>query len=114
LAETGIEASVGSIGDTYDNALAETINDSFKADVVWRRRPWRNRETVEHVILEWIHWLKTKRLLEPIGNIPPVESEKSCYDERHGLAAGAGLNKNALRQSRGGSLRAIRLSTPVP
>jgi putative transposase len=92
LTEIGIEASVGSVGDAYDNALAETINGLFKAEVIWRRGPWRNREAVEHATLEWVHWFNTKRLLEPIGYIPPVEFEKSYYDGHHGLAVGAGLN----------------------
>ncbi len=92
LAEIGIEASVGSVGDAYDNAMAETINGLFKAEVIWRRGPWRNREAVEHATLEWVHWFNTKRLLEPIGNIPPAEFEKSYYDGQQGLAVGAGLN----------------------
>jgi len=92
LTEAGIDASVGSVGDAYDNAMAETINGLYKAEVVWRRGPWRNRETVEHATLEWVHWFNTKRLLEPIGNIPPVEFEKSYYDGECGLAVGAGLN----------------------
>ncbi len=92
LAEIGIEASVGSVGDAYDNALAETINGLFKAEVIWRRGPWRNRDEVEHATLEWVHWFNTKRLLQPIGNIPPVEFEKLYYDGHEGLAVGAGLN----------------------
>jgi transposase InsO family protein len=92
LAEAGIAASVGSVGDAYDNAMAETINGLYKAEVVWRCGPWRNREAVEHATLEWVHWFNTKRLLEPIGNIPPVEFEKSYYDGDCGLAVGAGLN----------------------
>jgi putative transposase len=92
LAEAGIEASVGSVGDAYDNAMAETINGLYKTEVVWRCGPWRNRESVEHATLEWVHWFNTKRLLEPIGNMPPAEFEKSYYDEQDGLAVGAGLN----------------------
>lgn len=92
LAEIGIEASVGSVGDAYDNALAETINGLFKAEVIWSRGPWRNREAVEYATLEWVHWFNTKRLLEPIGNIPPAEFEKLFYDRQDGLAVGAGLN----------------------
>jgi transposase InsO family protein len=92
LAEVGIEASVGSVGDAYDNAMAETINGLFKAEVIWRRGPWRNREAVELATLEWVHWFNTKRLLEPIGNIPPAEFEKLYYAGVTGLAVGAGLN----------------------
>jgi transposase InsO family protein len=92
LAEIGIQASVGSVGDAYDNALAETINGLFKTEVIWSRGPWRNREAVEYATLEWVHWFNTKRLLEPIGNIPPVEFEKLFYDGQDRLAVGAGLN----------------------
>jgi len=81
LAEVGIEASVGSVGDAYDNAMAETINGLFKAEVIWRCGPWRNREAVERATLDWVHWFNTKRLLEPIGNIPPAEYEKLYYDD---------------------------------
>jgi putative transposase len=82
LAEVGIAASVGSAGDAYDNAMAETINGLYKAEVIWRQGPWRSREAVEHATLSWVHWFNTKRLLEPIGNIPPAEFEKSYYDAR--------------------------------
>lgn len=92
LAEAGIDASVGSVGDAYDNAMAETINGLYKAEVVWRRGPWKNREAIEHATLEWVHWFNTKRLLEPIGNIPPAEFEKSYYDEQRSLVVGAGPN----------------------
>jgi putative transposase len=72
LLEAGIEPSVGSVGDSYDNALAETINGLFKAEVVHRRGPWRSAETVEFATLEWVDWFNNRRLLEPIGNIPPA------------------------------------------
>ena len=75
LAEAGIEPSVGSVGDSYDNALAETINGLFKAEVIHRRGPWRNAEAVEFATLEWVDWFNHRRLLEPIGNIPPAEAE---------------------------------------
>jgi len=74
LAEAGIEPSVGSVGDSYDNALAETINGLYKAEVIHRRGPWRSFEAVEYATLEWIDWFNHRRLLEPIGNIPPVKS----------------------------------------
>ena len=64
--EAGIEPSVGSVGDSYDNALAETINGLFKAEVIHRRGPWRSFDSVEYATLEWVDWLNTRRLLEPI------------------------------------------------
>ncbi|MCG6113474.1 MAG: IS3 family transposase [Paracoccus sp.] len=79
LAEAGIEPSVGSVGDSYDNALAETINGLFKAEVIHRRGPWRSFEAVEYATLEWVDWFNHRRLLEPIGNIPPAEAEANFY-----------------------------------
>ena len=79
LAEAGIEPSVGSVGDSYDNALAETINGLYKAEVIHRRGPWRNFEAVEFATLEWVNWFNNRRLLEPIGNIPPAEAEERYY-----------------------------------
>ena len=89
LAEAGIEPSVGSVGDSYDNALAETINGLYKAEVIWRRGPWRNFEAVEFATLEWVDWFNNRRLLEPIGNIPPAEAEARYYAqlEEHAMAA---------------------------
>lgn len=79
LAEAGIEPSVGSVGDSYDNALAETINGLYKAEVIHRRGPWRSFEAVEFATLEWVEWFNNRRLLEPIGNIPPAEAEERYY-----------------------------------
>ena len=79
LAEAGIEPSVGSVGDSYDNALAETINGLYKAEVIHRRGPWRSFEAVEFATLEWVNWFNHRRLLEPIGNIPPAEAEANYY-----------------------------------
>jgi putative transposase len=79
LAEAGIEPSVGSVGDSYDNALAETINGLYKAEVIHRRGPWRSFEAVEFATLTWVDWFNNRRLLEPIGNIPPAEAEKRYY-----------------------------------
>jgi transposase InsO family protein len=79
LAEAGVEPSVGSIGDSYDNALAETINGLYKAEVIHRRGPWRSFEAVEFATLEWVDWFNNRRLLEPIGNIPPAEAEERYY-----------------------------------
>ena len=79
LAEAGIEPSVGSVGDSYDNALAETINGLYKAEVIHRRGPWRSFEAVEFATLTWVDWFNNRRLLEPIGNIPPAEAEERYY-----------------------------------
>jgi len=75
LTEAGIEPSVGSVGDSYDNALAETINGLYKTEVIRRCGPWRSLEAVEFATLEWVDWFNNRRLLEPIGNIPPAEAE---------------------------------------
>ncbi|BBU63725.1 insertion sequence element IS629 integrase core domain-containing protein [Methylosinus sp. C49] len=79
LAEAGVEPSVGSVGDSYDNALAETINGLYKAELIWRKGPWRSFEAVEFATLEWVDWFNNRRLLEPIGNIPPAEAEARYY-----------------------------------
>jgi transposase InsO family protein len=89
LAEAGIEPSVGSIGDSYDNALAETINGLYKAEVIWRRGPWRTIEAVEFATLEWVDWFNNRRLLEPIGNIPPAEAEALYYASLEALPMAA-------------------------
>ena len=79
LSEAGIEPSVGSVGDSYDNALTETINGLYKAEVIHRRALWRSFEAVEFATLEWVDWFNNRRLLEPIGNIPPAEAEGLLY-----------------------------------
>ena len=79
LAEAGIEPSVGSVGDSYDNALAETVIGLFKTEVIHRRGSWRSFEAVEYATLEWVDWFNNRRLLEPIGNIPPAEAEANYY-----------------------------------
>jgi transposase InsO family protein len=79
LAEAGIEPSVGSVGDSYDNALAETINGLYKAEVIHRRGPWKSFEAVEYATLQWVDWFNNRRLLEPIGDIPPAEAEALYY-----------------------------------
>ena len=79
LAEAGIEPSVGSVGDSYDNALAETINGLYKAEVIHRRGPWRSFEAVEFATLECVDWFNNRPLLEPIGNLPPAEAEERYY-----------------------------------
>ncbi|WP_284236500.1 integrase core domain-containing protein, partial [Gluconobacter kondonii] len=79
LVDAGIEPSVGSVGDSYDNALAETINGLFKNEVIHRRGPWRSFDAVEYATLEWVDWFNNRRILEPIGNITPAEAEQQFY-----------------------------------
>jgi len=81
LTEAGIDASVGSVGDSYDNALAETINGLYKTEVIYRTT-WKTIESVEYATLTWVDWFNHRRLLEPIGNIPPAEFEKLYYDNQ--------------------------------
>jgi putative transposase len=89
LAQAGIEPSVGSIGDSYDNALAETVIGLFKAEVIRRRGPWRSLEAVEFATLEWVDWFNNRRLLEPIGNVPPAEAEACYYAQSEEIAKAA-------------------------
>lgn len=103
LAEAGIEPSLGSVGDSYDNALAETINGLFKAEVIHRHEPWRSFEVVEDATLEWADWLNKRRLLEPIGNIPPAEAGANFYAALETDAMAASLTQISLRQTRRGS-----------
>ena len=81
LADAGIEPSVGRCGDSYDNALAESIIGLFKTEVIHRKGPWRHLEAVEFATLEWVDWFNTRRLLEPIGYVPPAEYEQRYYDQ---------------------------------
>jgi transposase InsO family protein len=87
LTEAGIEPSVGSRGDSYDNALAETIIGLFKTEVIQRKGPWRHLEAVEFATLTWVDWFNTRRLLEPIGYVPPAEYEADYYEHLNGRAA---------------------------
>ena len=89
LAEAGIEPSVGSKGDSYDNALAETINGLYKAELIHRRAPWKTREAVELATLEWVAWFNHQRLLEPLGYIPPAEAEANYYRQLTGQVVSA-------------------------
>ena len=89
LALAGIAPSVGSVGDSYDNALAESINGLYKAEVIHRRGPWRSLEAVEFATLEWVDWFNHRRLLEPIGNIPPAEAEALDYAAQENLRRAA-------------------------
>ena len=86
LLGAGIEPSVGSVGDSYDNALAETINGLFKTEVIRRRGPWKSLQAVEYATLEWVDWFNNRRLLEPIGNIPPAEAEARYYAAQQEIA----------------------------
>ena len=81
LAEAGLEPSVGSRGDSYDNALAETINGLYKAELIHRKAPWKTRASVELATLEWVSWFNHHRLLEPVGYIPPAEAEANYYQQ---------------------------------
>jgi len=91
LAEAGIEPSVGSRGDSYDNALAETINGLYKAELIHRRAPWKTKAAVELATLEWVSWFNHQRLLEPIGYIPPAEAEENYYRQQAEKAMVEGL-----------------------
>jgi transposase InsO family protein len=92
LVEAGIEPSVGSVGDSYDNALAETIIGLFKAEVIRKNGPWRNLDEVEFATLEWVDWFNNRRLLSSIGDVPPAEFEAMYYAAKEGPAKEAGLN----------------------
>ncbi len=89
LAEAGIEASVGSVGDSYDNALAETIIGLFKTEVIHPRGPWRTLDAVEYATLEWVDWFNNRRLLESLGHVPPAEYEQAYHrlNEAQAMAA---------------------------
>ena len=82
LAQAGIEPSVGSTGDSYDNALAESVIGLFKTEVIRRRWPWRGVEAVEFATLTWVAWYNSSRLLEPLGYVPPAEFEEAYYSRR--------------------------------
>ena len=79
LAEANLVPSVGSVGDSYDNALAETINGLYKAEVIWRQRSWPTAAAVEMATLRWVDWFNNRRLFGPIGHIPPAEAETNYY-----------------------------------
>jgi transposase InsO family protein len=81
LADVGIAPSVGSRGDSYDNALAESVIGLYKTEVIQRRGPWRHLDAVEFATLEWVEWFNNRRLLEPIGYVPPAEFEERYYQQ---------------------------------
>jgi len=89
LAEAGIEPSVGSVGDSYDNALAESVIGLFKTEVIRRRGPWHSLDAVEFATLEWVEWFNNRRLLGPVGNIPPAEAEERYYEQLEAPALAA-------------------------
>ena len=92
LAEAGVETSVGSVGDSYDNALAESIIGLYKTEVIHRCGPWRSFDAVEYATLDWVQWFNDKRLFTPIGDIPPAEFEEMYYQQQQALATAAGVN----------------------
>ena len=89
LADAGIEPSVGSVGDSFDNALAETVIGLFKTEVIRRLGPWRSLEAVEWATLDWVDWYNHRRLLEPLGHVPPAEAEARYYDNLEDTALAA-------------------------
>ena len=91
LAEAGIEPSVGSVGDSYDNALAESVIGLFKTEVIRQRGPWRGLEEVEFATLEWVAWYNTQRLLAPLGYVPPAEYEARYCQPQQTHVMGAGV-----------------------
>jgi putative transposase len=91
LAELGALPSIGSVGDSYDNALAETVNGLYKTEVIRRRGPWQNVDEVELATLEWVHWFNTQRLHGALGDIPPEEFEAAFYAAQQTTPAGVGI-----------------------
>ena len=89
LAQAGIEPSVGSRGDSYDNALAETIIGLYKSELIHRRAPWKSRQQLELATLQWVHWYNHERLMQPIGYIPPAEAEDNFWQQQPCQAHGA-------------------------
>lgn len=89
LAECGICPSVGSSGDSYDNALAESIISLFKTEIIRRRGPWNSIEAVEYAVLQWVDWFNHRRLLEPIGDVPPAKFEQAYYRQWEAQASAA-------------------------
>ena len=86
LLKAGIENSVGSVGDSYDNALAETINGLYKTELIRKQRPWKGPDDVEYATLLWVDWLHNRRLYEKLGKVPPAEYEKAYVQRRKSLA----------------------------
>jgi len=103
VAEAGVEPPVGSVGDSYDNALAETIIGLFKTEVIHHRGPWRHLEAVEYATLEWVDGFNHRRLPAPIGNVPPAELELAYHRRQSESALAARLKHRRLGKTRGGS-----------
>ena len=91
LTEAGIEPSVGSVGDSYDNALAESVIGLYKTELIHKRAPWKDLDQVEYATLEYVDWFNHRRLLEPIGDIPPAEKEANYHQQQERVQL-AGLN----------------------
>ena len=92
LAEAGVESSVGSVGDSYDNAMAESIFGLFKTELIRSRGPWKSVQDLEYATLEWVDWFNKRRLLGPLGHVPPAEFEANHYDQIRAAAEVAVLN----------------------
>lgn len=99
MLDAGIETSVGSVGDRYDNAPAETINGLYKAEAIQRRGPWRSFEAVEFATFEWVNWYNHRGLMRPIGHIPPAEAEERFHATLEQSAMAAQLNPDGLRRT---------------
>lgn len=92
LIEAGLDPSVGSVGDSYDNALMESLIGLFKAELIHQRGPWRSLEAVQMATLGWVCWYNNTRLLGPIGHVPPAEFEERYHRDQQSLAMVVGLN----------------------
>jgi transposase InsO family protein len=92
LAEAGIETSVGSVGDSYDNALAETIIGLYNTEEIRHKGPWKGIDAGEYATADWVEWFNNRRLLKPIGDIPPAKLEEMYYQQHMAVAAGAAVN----------------------
>ena len=113
LVQAGLEPAVGSVGDSRDNALPETINGLYEAEVIHRWPSWRTREEAERAILNGVDWFN-RHLLEPIGKISRAEAEANCYSQIPRSAMSAWPKPMSLRESRGGSIRGAKCRTPRP
>ena len=88
LAGAGIQPSVGAVGSSYDNALAETIIGLYKTEVIHRGKPWRTVEDVEMATARWVDWFNNQRIYQHCGDIPPAELESAHYAQRWAVAIG--------------------------
>ena len=114
LADAGIQPSVGSKGDSYDNALAETINGLYKAELIHRRAPWKTKEAVELATLEWVSWFNHHRLLEPIGYIPPAEAEQNYWQQQRQTAHIEGASGGPCGELEGKQRKTNKTKKPKP